>query len=262
MCRKCVNFLTTKQSSNVFSAEPVNCLAVWASVFARSWTTARWVNEQIWFSSIFLHGHFPLFSLLASVFVCSTAEPWLFRVQLGVQEFEWPRYLGRGNTLRSPMSSLSPADTRATTALSAPPSRCQRHRLHTSWRYCFRVWLQKFSFVVWNVERKTFVTPARVTPEITVFWRGKMSHWQTLSCCNLLCCLLTDLQRLEPIRFVVGSRQNHSTSCSRPTPLVWQPSLGAFDWIADNNPQCRVLSFSIHFIGSRISDTCCHHFPF
>lgn len=210
----------------------------------------------------------PCFLFLPSFFffVCSSVEPWLFWVQLGVQEFEWPQYLGRGNTLRSPMSSSLPADTRATTALSVSPSQLQRHRLHTSWLYCCTVSLQKFSFVVYSVDHMAFVTAARVTLEITVVWRGKMSHWLTLSCFNPLCCVLSDLQRLEPIRFVVSLGGAAVRITAHPV-LVPRRSCrsrlsGPLTVLPDNNTRCRVLSFSIHFARSRISNTCCHKFSF
>lgn len=128
-------------------------------------------------------------------FVCSSVGPWTFRVQLGVREFEWPQYSGvggGGNTLRSAVSLLSPADTGATTALSVSPSQLKRHGSHTSPLYYFTVSLQKFTLRFYHVAHKTFVTLTGVTLEKSgVFWRRKMSRWQTLCCCNLLCCLLS-----------------------------------------------------------------------
>lgn len=128
------------------------------------------LNEQIRFPNTFLHSGFPLFSNLRLRFVCSSIGPWMFRVQLAMREFEWPQYLGGGNTSRSAVSSLSPADTGATTCL------CHSRNSNVTDRTRPDIIVLQFpcSIAVYHVGNNAFVTPTGVTLWKTwVFTRGK-----------------------------------------------------------------------------------------
>lgn len=149
-------------------------------------------NEQIPFPNAFLHGGFPSLSDLACVLSAHPSDHERSGFSSACVNSSDLNIRGGGNTLRSAVSLLSPADTGATTALSVSPSQLKRHGSHTSPLYCFTVSLQKFSIAVYHVAHKTFVTLTGVTLEKSgVFWRRKMSRWQTLCCCNLLCFLLS-----------------------------------------------------------------------